>query len=412
MARWLRLTKAGGVAVGAVAAGVGSVLVAEKIAVGRVRLSPDPAAGEPFGQVRGRAVTVLANDGTPLHAEIDGPDDAPVTIVFSHGYTLSQDCWHYQRQALAGTARMVFWDQRGHGQSGRGARDRVSIARTGVDLAAVLAATVPDGGPVVLVGHSMGGMTIMALARQHPGLFGSQVIGTLLMSTAASDIDTAHWLPAPLRAVGRVTTRPVLRGAARGRAAALVERGRAAGGDLAFLSARYIAFGDARVSPATVDFVERIIRACPVDVVADFYLALERHDEKAALATLGQAPCVVLTGDRDRLVPWRQGRELADSIPGASLLVVPGAGHLVIMERPEAVNQAIITLLQTARLPVAARPEPDDAAVSGTVASGTAVSDSVVIDMVPGDKMAGNTAVIDPIASATGTDDPVGGGTL
>jgi pimeloyl-ACP methyl ester carboxylesterase len=400
MARWLRLTKAGGLAVGAVAVSVGSVLLAEKIAVGRVRLRPDPAADEPLGQIRGRAVTVLADDGTPLNAEIDGPDDAPVTIVFCHGYTLSQDVWHYQRQALAGAARLVFWDQRGHGRSGRGDRDSASIGQLGADLAAVLAATVPDGSPVLLVGHSMGGMTIMALARLHPELIGSQVIGTVLVSTAASGVDTAQWLPAPLRAVGRATTRPVLRGASRGRSAALIERGRAVGGDLAFLSTRYIAFGDSGVSPITVDFLERIIRATPIDVVADFYLALEKHDEEAALATLGQAPCVVLTGDRDRLVSWRLGRALADAIPGARLVVVPGAGHLVILERPEAVNQAILAVLEAPGLEAPGLEAP------GLEAPGLEMAGLEPAGLEPAPP-AGS-----PVASATGTDDPVGGGTL
>ena len=119
MSRWLRLTKAGGLAVGAAAAGVGAVIAAEKIAVGRLRLRPDPAADEPLGQMRGRPLTVLADDGVPLHAEVAGPDDAAVTIVFTHGYTLTQDCWHYQRQGLEETARLVFWDQRGHGRSPR-----------------------------------------------------------------------------------------------------------------------------------------------------------------------------------------------------------------------------------------------------------------------------------------------------
>src|SRR5690348_14771479 len=124
MSRWGRLTRAGGLAVGVAAAGAGIAIAAEKIAVGRLRLRPDPAADEPLGQLRGRALTVLADDGVPLHAEVCGPDDAPVTIVFTHGYTLTQDCWHYQRTGLDGAARLVFWDQRGHGRSGRLAADR------------------------------------------------------------------------------------------------------------------------------------------------------------------------------------------------------------------------------------------------------------------------------------------------
>ena len=380
MNRWLRLTKAGGLAVGAAAAAAGVVIAAEKIAVGRLRLSPDPAADEPLGQLRGLPLTVLADDGVPLHAEVAGPDDAPVTIVFTHGYTLTQDCWHYQRRALEDTARLVFWDQRGHGRSPRlwpdgeaaadgraaseepdglpgassegpgsgGASRDVTIEQTATDLAAVLAATCPGDAPVILVGHSMGGMTIMALAAQHPELFGTKVIGTALLGSAAANVDPASWLPAPLRALARQAAPSVLRSASRGRQAAFVERGRQAAGDVAFLSTRLMGFGDSGVSPALVDFVERMIRATRVEVIAEFYLALLGHDQRAALDAIGQAPAFVLTGDRDRVVAPRLAGELAAGIPGADLILVPGTGHLVFMERPEVVNEAILALLTRA----------------------------------------------------------------
>ena len=73
MARWRRVTGAVGLAAGAAAAGAGAILAVERIAVGRPRLRPDPAADEPFGQLRGRGLTVLADDGVPLHTEINGP---------------------------------------------------------------------------------------------------------------------------------------------------------------------------------------------------------------------------------------------------------------------------------------------------------------------------------------------------
>jgi pimeloyl-ACP methyl ester carboxylesterase len=346
MASWRRITGVAGLAAGAVvAAGAGAVIAAEKVAVGRLRLRPDPEADEPFGQLHGRPLTVLADDGVPLHAEINGPDDAPVTIIFSHGYALSQNVWHYQRRDLAGSARCVFWDQRGHGQSGEPGQESCTIPQLGEDLYAVLQATAPGDGPVVLVGHSMGGMTTMALAREHPELFGTKVIGVVLISTMAGGVDPTIWIPVVLRPIARQAAPPVLRGVSRGPAASLVERGRQAGGDLAFLGTRYVAFGDPSVSPAVVDFLERIIRATRVGVVAAFYLALLRHDERAALGTLGKVPVTVIAGESDRLVPLARSRELAEQIPGAELVGVPGAGHAVILERPEVVNRAISDLV-------------------------------------------------------------------
>lgn len=342
-----RLSGLVGLAAGAVAAGVGTVVVAEKIAVGRIRLQPDPAAGEPFGDIRGTPVTVRADDGVPLHAEVSGPDDAPVTIIFSHGYALNSDIWYYQRAGLERTTRCVFWDQRSHGRSGRSDPDMISIDQLGADLYEVLRATAPDG-PVVLVGHSMGGMTIMALADQHPELFGSKVIGAVLISTAASTVDPVIWLPMPVRPLVRRAMPSMVTGASKGTLAGWVEKGRHSASDLAFLSTRRLGFGDPKVSPAVVDFVERIIRATPIDVVADFYVALVGHEKRHALKVLASIPVLVMTGDRDKIVAPAMSDDVAAAIRDSELVVIPGAGHGIILERPEAVNEAIARLASRA----------------------------------------------------------------
>jgi pimeloyl-ACP methyl ester carboxylesterase len=325
------------------------VIAAEKIAVGRIRLRPDAAAGEPFGQVRGYPVEVVADDGVVLHAEVSGPDDAPVTVVFCHGYCLSQDVWHYQRLALAEDTRLVLYDQRGHGRSGPSDSDRASIDQLGTDLAAVLAATAPGDGPVVLVGHSMGGMTIMALADQRPALFGGKVAGVVLISTTSHQVDATRWLPPAMRPAARYVGPALLRGAADGWRAALTERLRAAGGDLAFLTTRSVAFGTVDASPALVDFLERVIRGTPIKVIADFYIALREHDKRAALGTLGRVPVIVITGEQDLLILAAEAATLAAAIPGARLVRVPHAGHAIILESPEAVTQEIADLVKEVR---------------------------------------------------------------
>ena len=348
MVRWRRFSGIAGLAAGAIAAGAGAVVVAEKIAIGRIRLKPDPALGEPFGDIRGEAVTVAADDGLPLHAEISGPADAPVTLIFCHGYTLNQDVWYYQRAGLEQVTRCVFWDQRSHGRSGRSDPDLVSIDQLGADLHEVMMATAPGDAPVVLVGHSMGGMTVMALADQHPELFGSKVIGAVLISTAASTVDPVSWLPAPLRPVIRRMVPTMVTGASKGLMADLVERSRQSASDIAFLGTRRLAFGDTDVSPTVVDFLERIIRATPIDVVADFYVALVGHEKRHALKVLGKVPVLVMTGDKDRLVDPALSAEIAAAIDGAEMLNIRGAGHIVILERPEEVNAAIARLVDRA----------------------------------------------------------------
>jgi pimeloyl-ACP methyl ester carboxylesterase len=272
--------------------------------------------------------------------------------VFAHGFCMSMGAFHFQRARLeeqwGEQVRMVFYDHRGHGQSAQASTQTYTVGQLGRDLEDVLAVTAPRG-PVVLVGHSMGGMTIMALARQHPELFGAKVTGAVLISTTAGGVDPTLWLPAPLRPVARQAAIPVLRGVSTGRRAALADRVRQAGGDLAFLGTRYIAFADPEVSPSVVEFLERLVRATPVAVVAAFYLALLQHDERAALGVLGRVPVTVVAGENDRLIPPASVEELAVGIPGAELVQVPGAGHAVILERPEIVNRAITELIARSR---------------------------------------------------------------
>jgi pimeloyl-ACP methyl ester carboxylesterase len=362
MARWRRITRiagvTAGVTVGAAAAGVGAVLTAERLAANRLRLSPDPEAAEPLGELRGREYVVLAPDGVPLHVEVNGADEAPLTIVFCHGYALHQDCWHYQRRDLASRARLVFWDQRGHGRSGLapssdGTGGPVTVDQTGEDLDAVLRAMAPGRSRVVLVGHSMGGMTIMALAGGHPELFGTKVVGAVLIATAAGGLGQPDGLmpglPGPLRTFLQKAAPTVLRGVAAGRRAALVERGRLASRELELLATRFLAFGDPQASLSLTEFVERMIREAPVGVIADFYGALLGCDQSDVLAALGQVPVTVITGDKDRLIPPRLGIELATEIPGARLAMVAGAGHAVMLERSDVVNDAIIGVLAEAR---------------------------------------------------------------
>ena len=160
---WSRKAALLGAAAGVAVTGAAVGLAAERYAVGRSFRRSGIDDSEPYGELRGRVVPVEASDGTRLHVEVDGPaprakTQPPVTVLFCHGLGLTQDSWHFQRRDMSDLGRLVFWDQRGHGRSGRGAPEDATIDQLGDDLHAVLRATAPSG-PVVLVGHSMGGMT-------------------------------------------------------------------------------------------------------------------------------------------------------------------------------------------------------------------------------------------------------------
>src|SRR4051794_14455771 len=147
----------------------------------------------------GRPVTVTADDGVRIAADVLDHPDPRFALVFAHGWTMNRRCWHPQLAALQDEATLVSYDQRGHGASTSGPIETCTIDRLGDDLADVIRETVPDGLPIVLVGHSMGGMTIMALVARHPELVAARVAGVALLGTSAGELEnTTFGLPGPI----------------------------------------------------------------------------------------------------------------------------------------------------------------------------------------------------------------------
>ncbi|AWL40133.1 alpha/beta fold hydrolase [Streptomyces sp. SM18] len=381
-AGWRRAGFAGA-AIGVLAAGAAAGVAVERLTVGRgmrkkARLALD--ASGPYGSLRGRPGRAVADDGTELYYEVDeaGPDAAPgpvgaegdgagggggtgprrrrlfggkapgpVTVVFSHGYCLNQDSWHFQRAALRGLVRTVHWDQRSHGRSERGRAQAdgvpLGIDQLGRDLKAVIDAAAPEG-PLVLVGHSMGGMTMMALADRHPELIRDRVAAVAFVGTSGGKLGEVNFgLPvAGVNAVRRVLP-GVLR--ALGSQTELVERGRRATADLfAGLVKRY-SFGSRDVDPAVSRFAERLIESTPIDVVAEFYPAFTEHDKSGALPAFRDVPVLILAGDKDLVTPSSHSEAIADLLPDAELVIVPDAGHLVMLEHPQTVTDRLADLL-------------------------------------------------------------------
>jgi pimeloyl-ACP methyl ester carboxylesterase len=333
-----------GVAGGTVlfAAGAAATVIAERQRVSRRRGASAP---QPFGALRGDRHTVVADDGVELYAEVDEPSDAatgPATIVFVHGYALNLDCWHYERAALRGQHRLVFYDQRSHGRSSRSPAQNCTFDQLGRDLAEVVDQLAGDG-PVIVVGHSMGGMTIMSLAEQHPEWFGERIAGVGLVSTSAAGVnaETLGMPGAAGRLLHRVTPAVV---ATLARAPRLVERGRRASSEVSLALTRRLAFGRS-VSDEVVDFTDQMLAATPFDVVADFFPGFDDHDKRDALPVLQDLPTVVICGTLDAITSMETCHAIIEIVPTARLVEVVGAGHMVILERPREVTAAIEQLV-------------------------------------------------------------------
>jgi pimeloyl-ACP methyl ester carboxylesterase len=288
---------------------------------------------------------VIASDGVPLHVEEDGLPDAPLTVVFAHGYTMRSECWVFQRQDLRQLARLVFYDQRSHGQSGHSEAENCTIEQLGADLERILEECVPEG-PVVLVGHSMGGMTIMSLADRRPDLFEDRVVAVALLSTSAGKLASVTFgLPALAgvalqRALPRVSV-------GLGRRSTLIERARRGGSDLSYAMTRHLSFAGP-VPTEVLDLMDQMISSTSVEVISAFAPALLRHDKLAALPTLKHIPVLVLVGDKDVLTPPEHSEAIAEALPEAEHVLVPDSGHMVILERPEEVNRQLRNLIRRA----------------------------------------------------------------
>jgi pimeloyl-ACP methyl ester carboxylesterase len=356
----VRMAGRGLLAAGALAAGAAMGAIAER---SLLRGSAGPQADEQsegFGSVHGDVRTVIAEDGIALHVEVDetggDPADAAaaaddgLTVVFAHGYALNLDSWHYQRQAMRGRARLVFYDQRSHGRSQRADFDTHHIDQLGADLASVIDAVAPTG-PLMLVGHSMGGMTIMALAAARPELFAERVYGVALIATTAGGLSRGT-LGLPL-GFGQVFHRvaPAV-AAALARRRHIIERTRWSDSDLGLLLTRLYSFGSTASEQAS-RFVAGMVSATPVEVIAEFLPALQEHDKIDSLGVFQNVETLVMVGDIDRLTPKELSEEIVRHVPGAEFVVIPDAGHMLTLEKPDDVNAPLLALLDRVRRDIA-----------------------------------------------------------
>lgn len=291
--------------------------------------------------------SLVTQDGLRLHVEVHGPDldemEHPVTVVLAHCWTADTEDWRYQLRDLLSRyghrVRVLLWDHRGHGRSDPARRRACTIEHLARDMGAVLDRFAPTG-PLVLAGHSIGGMTMMALAEQRPDLL-SRVRGALFVATSAGDLDQVtlglpeagrlvrRQIPMMLAARSRLVTRP------HRRRTPTIER---------HVVQRFLFGHPLRARDAGL-VVDQII-CCPPATMRGFYEDCIRHDRAAALAAYDGIPTRVLVGSRDVLTPPEHARRIARHVSGARLLVVPDAGHMLPLERDEVVTGHLVDLVE------------------------------------------------------------------
>ncbi|WP_330233699.1 alpha/beta hydrolase [Nocardia sp. NBC_00508] len=293
----------------------------------------------------GHRVTVSAEDGVPLAVRVFGADDAPAAVVFVHGHCLRTESWSYLRDQLlrqwGSDTRMVFYDHRGHGESGEGHPSSYTIDQLGHDLDAVLRTVAPTG-PVILVGHSMGAMVVLAYARLYPEAIGTRIAGVGLLAGAANGITEVG----PARFLNRRAVNSLQ--AAVTRAPRMMQASKRLTRHVVAPILREAGFGTRKVNPRIAALATAMLNDTPLLTMSSFLHSLITFDETATLHRLGAIPALVLAGSADILVPFAHSVALASQLAGSELVRLEGAGHSVMLERAEEVALSIVELVERA----------------------------------------------------------------
>jgi pimeloyl-ACP methyl ester carboxylesterase len=282
-------------------------------------------------------------DGLQLDVRTYGPEDAPLTVLLAHCWTLNQGDWNYQirdlQREFGHRIRIVTWDHRGHGNSDAAAKADCTIDNLARDMADVIE-THAGNGLLVLAGHSIGGMTMMALAEQRPELY-QRVVGAAFVATSSGRLDT---VTLGLPEMGSFLRAQIPRLLAF-RSRTLTQRARRRAPIIERRVVRNFLFGKPmRLADAALT-VEGIITS-PAATMVGFYSDCMKHERTEALKVLDGIPTQVLVGTRDVLTPPEHGRRIADNIDGAVLTLVPDAGHMLPLERDELVSGMLIRLVR------------------------------------------------------------------
>ncbi|MGH3414220.1 MAG: alpha/beta fold hydrolase [Marmoricola sp.] len=285
--------------------------------------------------------TFRTSAGPGLRVHSFGPEDAGLTIFLAHCWTLSSVNWHYQVRDLMAEfghrVRVVTWDHRGHGESDKPERAACTIEALAADMAELVDALAPSG-PLLLAGHSIGGMTLMALAEQRPDLL-DRVVGAAFVDTSSGGLDTVS-LGIP--EMGRTVRAQIPRMLAL-RSRTLSHRARRRAPIVERTVVRRFLFGSPMRLTDSALVVEGIINS-PSATMVGFYEDCMRHERTEALKAYDGIPTRVLVGGHDLLTPPSHARRIADQVPGAELVLAPDAGHMLPLERDALVSGTLVRL--------------------------------------------------------------------
>lgn len=269
-------------------------------------------------------------DGTELHVETYGPPDAP-PIIFTHGAGSNSTSWYYAKRHLADRFRLLVWDSPGVRHS-RGPDNRdFSLEKHARDLEAVLSLT--GDMPAVLVGHSMGGMTVLTFCRLFPEALGRRVAGLALLDTSFTNPARTTTFAGFFSAVQKPLLEPLLHLVVWTWPVVWLTNWLSYFNGSSHLSSMLTGFAGTETR-GQLDLATRYNALTPPAVLARQNLAMFRYDATEVLDTL-PVPVLLLTGHLDRMIVPETSRRMREAIPAAHLETLEPAGHMALFERHE-----------------------------------------------------------------------------
>lgn len=252
--------------------------------------------------------------GANLHYTDTGNGEE--NIVFSHGLLMSGKMFADQIEALEGSYRCIAFDHRGQGQSAvtKTGYDMDDLAEDARELIEKLGA-----GPCHFVGLSMGGFVGMRLAARHPELIKSL---TILDSSAEPEPEENHGRYGRLNFVARWFGLGLIAGKVMP-----IMFGKSFLSDPAKAERRK--FWQAQIASGDRLGITRAVKG-----------VIERRGVLEEIGAI-KCPTLVLVGDEDVATVPDKSRRIQNAIPGAEMVIIPGAGHSSTVEQPERVNAAL-----------------------------------------------------------------------
>ncbi|OMQ08246.1 alpha/beta hydrolase [Corynebacterium amycolatum] len=279
----------------------------------------------------------------PVHwyeVEPSEPAKEPVTIIFVHGFTLAGESWYRQFNELRKShpeARLLTMDLRGHGQTGAVPASLCTVEGAAADALAVIAERAATG-KLIVVGHSLGGLIALHMVRAAEESIRRRIAGVVLISTSIDKL-AAQGVPQILASPVADAARNAIESSPKE-----IRKFREAIASLMAPSLAVAVFAR-RTDYEIIEFHAAMINETPLETFVGYLDDLQDHDEFAAGPYLEGLPGAVLVGTKDDVTPRKQADLIMEKWPDAELVEVDGAGHMLPLEAPEAVNRAIERLL-------------------------------------------------------------------